>query len=76
MGWEMGGRFKSEGIYVYLWLIHVEAKFFLYFKNNLFILLYNIVLVLPYFDLNLPWVYMCFHPEPPSHFPPHQTPLG
>ena len=22
---EMGGRFKSEGIYVYLWLIHVEV---------------------------------------------------
>ena len=25
MGWEMGGRFKMEGIYVYLWLIHVEV---------------------------------------------------
>ena len=26
VGWggEMGGRFKREGIYVYLWLIHVE----------------------------------------------------
>ena len=24
MGREMGGRFKREGIYVYLWLIHVE----------------------------------------------------
>ena len=24
MGQEMGGRFKREGIYVYLWLIHVE----------------------------------------------------
>ena len=23
-GREMGGRFKREGIYVYLWLIHVE----------------------------------------------------
>ena len=22
---EMGGRFKREGIYVYLWLIHVEV---------------------------------------------------
>ena len=22
---EMGGRFKMEGIYVYLWLIHVEV---------------------------------------------------
>ena len=25
MGWEMGGRFKKEEIYVYLWLIHVEV---------------------------------------------------
>ena len=27
-GWdgrEMGGRFKREGIYVYLWVIHVEV---------------------------------------------------
>ena len=24
MGREMGGRFKREGIYVYLWLIHVR----------------------------------------------------
>ena len=23
--WEMGRRFKMEGIYVYLWLIHVEV---------------------------------------------------
>ena len=25
MGREMGGRFRREGIYVYLWLIHVEV---------------------------------------------------
>ena len=25
MGREMGGRVKREGIYVYLWLIHVEV---------------------------------------------------
>ena len=24
-GWDMGGRFKREGTYVYLWLIHVEV---------------------------------------------------
>ena len=23
MWWEVGGRFKREGTYVYLWLIHV-----------------------------------------------------
>ena len=26
MGREMGGRFKREGMYVYLWLIHVEVQ--------------------------------------------------
>ena len=25
MGREMGGRFKREGIHVYLWLTHVEV---------------------------------------------------
>ena len=25
MGMEIGRRFKREGIYVYLWLIHVEV---------------------------------------------------
>ena len=25
MGQEMGRRFKSEGIYVYLWMVHVEV---------------------------------------------------
>ena len=31
---------------------------------------------LPYIDMNQPWVYMCPHPEPPSHLPPHPIPLG
>ena len=26
MGREMGGRSKTEGIYVYLWLFHVEVR--------------------------------------------------
>ena len=25
VGREMGGRFRREGIYVYLWLIHVDV---------------------------------------------------
>ena len=25
MGWEVGGRFKREETYVYLWLIHVDV---------------------------------------------------
>ena len=24
MGWEVGEKFKKEGTYVYLWLIHVD----------------------------------------------------
>ena len=42
----------------------------------LFFLLYNIVLVLPYIDLNLPWVTCVHHPETPSHLPSHPIPLG
>ena len=25
MGWEVGGRFKREGTYEYLWLIHADV---------------------------------------------------
>ena len=25
MGWEVGGRLKKEGTYVYLWLIHADV---------------------------------------------------
>ena len=32
--------------------------FFIYFFN-FFFLTYNIVLVLPYIDMNPPWVYLC-----------------
>ena len=39
--------------------------------------MYNIVVVLPYIDMNQPLGYMCSpHPEPPSHLPPHPIPLG
>ena len=24
--WEVGGRFRREGTYVYLWLIHVDVR--------------------------------------------------
>ena len=55
---------------------HTHRLFF-FFQFYLFIyFLYNIVLVLPNIDMNLPWVYMCSHPEPPSHLPPHPIPLG
>ena len=39
--------------------------------------MYNIVVVLPYIDMNQPQGYMGPpHPEPPSHLPPHPIPLG
>ena len=25
MGWEVAGRFRREGTYIYLWLIHVDT---------------------------------------------------
>ena len=55
--------------------------FFFFFQKcvyffYLFILLYNIVLVLPYIDLNPPWVYMCSPSWTPCHLPPHTIPLG
>ena len=34
MGREMRGRFKREGIYVYLWLIHVNNKNIELYKLN------------------------------------------
>ena len=39
-------------------------------------LLYNIVLVLPYLNMNPPRVYTCSPSEPPSYLPPHTIPLG
>ena len=54
----------------------IGVSFSFLFFSVLFIylfLLYNIVLVLPYIDMNPPWV---SHPEPPSHLPPHPIPLG
>ena len=38
--------------------IHIFEEKNVFKKINLFILLYNMVLVLPYIDLNPPWVYM------------------
>ena len=44
-------------------------------KINLFILLYNIVLVLPYTDMNLPQVYTCSLSctPPPTSLPSHPS---
>ena len=52
--------------------------FLVYFLKliNLFILLYNIVLVLPYIDLNPPWVYMCSPSWTPLPTPSPSHPSG
>ena len=41
-----------------------------------FLILYNIVLVLPYLNMNQPQVYICSPYESPSLLPPHTVPLG
>ena len=35
-----------------------------------------LMLVLPYINMNLPWVYTCSQSWTPSHHPPHTIPLG
>ena len=52
-----------------------DLNIFFFFIYS-FILLYNIILVLPYIDLNPPWVYMCSPSWTPLHLPPHPIPLG
>ena len=49
-------------LFAFFLSVHVIYLFFL-------LLLYNIVLILPYINMNLPWVYMCpqsWTPLPPS----------
>ena len=54
-------------------LLHYETFYFFslqsqYFLSYLFILLYNIILVLPYINMSPPWVYTCspsWTPLPP-----------
>ena len=53
--------------------VNIFTQQILFYLTYLFIFLYNIVLVLPYIDLNPPWVYMCspswtpLPPPSPSH---------
>ena len=56
-----------QALYIYDLILYLKLFLFFDFEPalllllfNLFIiLLYNIVLVLPYIDMNPPWVYMC-----------------
>ena len=50
--------------------------YFIYLFIFYFILLYNTVLVLPYINMNPPWVYMLSQNELPSHLPLHNISLG
>ena len=64
-----------------LYSLRLFFKWYIFFYFLKFILiggklLYNIVVVLPSIDMNQPWVYMCPHPELPSHLPPHPIPQG
>ena len=56
------------------------TSFLFYFILNfillLLFLLYNIVFVLPYINMNPPWVYMCSPSWNHSHLPPQPIPLG
>ena len=61
------------------WASYTSGFFFFLFLKKLihsFILLYNIVLVLPYIDLNPPWVYMCFPSWTPLPLPSPLHPSG
>ena len=53
------------------------SLFFIFFNlNYLFILLYTIILVLPYIDLNPPWAYMCSPSWTPLPSPTPSHPSG
>ena len=59
----------------------LKTYLFFYFFYTLnfyfyFILLYNTVLVLPYIDMNAPWVYMCSQTWTPLPPPSPQHPSG
>ena len=51
-------------------------SFIIIYYYYLFFLLYNIVLVLPYINMNPPRVYTCSQSWTTSHLPPHTIPLG
>ena len=70
---------KNNEHEIYFYLFFFIARKILFFNLNLFILiggqlLYNIVLVLPYINMNLPQVYMCSQSwtpiPPPSPYHP------
>ena len=67
---------------------NIRVFFFFFISFYLFILLYNIVLILPYINMNLPRVYMCspswtplpplsaYHPSGSSQCPSPEHPVS
>ena len=60
------------------YITHFElTKYYIkVFRFYFIYVLYNIILVLPYINMNLLRVYMCSQSWNPSHHPPHTIPLG
>ena len=60
-----------DAMILVFWMLSFKPTFFSF--SSLFILLFKIVFVLPYIDMNPPWVYMCspfrtpLPPPSPSH---------
>ena len=54
----------------------IDRFYFILVLVLLIYLTYNILLVLPYIDMNPPRVYMCSPSWTPSHLPAHPIPLG
>ena len=64
-------RFPEEGM-----ATHSGILLFLIIYFNWRLLLYNTVVVLPYIDMNQPWVYMCPPSRAPLPFPSPSHPSG
>ena len=60
-----GKRVSTKCTYILklIYLFQLEANYFTILQWSL-----------PYINTNQPWVYICPHPEPPSHLPPHPIP--
>ena len=71
----------TSAIFKFFCLCRWKVKHFFSFFLFVFFKLeadYFIILwwFLPFIHMNQPWVYMCPHPEPPSHLSPHPIPQG
>ena len=69
------GLLMREKYFLHLFIFLGECKFYLLIYFYYF-LLYNIVLVLPYINMNPPWVYMCSPSWTPLPLPSPSHPSG